>query len=224
MTKVYSLYQIFFCLLIVSNLTACQINPSENEEDDSFSPGESRDLSNIEVAQVKTFCTSITQYRKVVKSSQINDQVTLAVTSNSCDDQNLSTQTYSAIYDQTIEGTLYYQSADDLCYERIWTEQVQPLKTFCMGVLGGQTQDRIQIDLSLYVFSAAVDNSYGTKVTIREFSVNPNNSSDYTFQSNHDLYVYTLSNNGNYGKVMNYAKEILCDDNKSIQHCSQMEQ
>lgn len=204
-------------------LGSCQLNTGVQEEDKNFSPGQSRSLSNVETLQIKTFCTSLSQYRKVVKSSQLNADVNLKIVSNSCSDTSLSTNNYDAVYDQTVEGTLYYQSADDLCQERIWTDEVEPVKEYCEYINGGQSEDRITKDLSLYVFAAASDATNGTTVTIKEFAIDSTDSSKYTFQRSHSLSVYTKSVNGDYGKVMSYTMEERCSNSDNTRYCQQSE-
>jgi hypothetical protein len=201
--------------------TSCQYG-SSNDDDISYSPGNERQIDNIEATRIEIFCQSIQRYRKVLKSTGINQDVDLTITANTCSDPDLNTTTVEAVYDMTVEGDLYYQASEDVCEEKIWTEKVAPLGQYCNQLATGKRSDRIQVDLSLYVFAASADSTYGTKVILREFSVDPDTKST-TFQRAHTMITQTNVKNSSYGKVVNYALEERCADNDNTRYCSQVE-
>lgn len=209
-----------FVTLALIIFSSCQYG-STTEDDISYTPGNERQIDNIEATRIEIFCQATQRYRLVLKSTGINKDVDLTINENTCADSDLTTKTVEAVYDMTVEGDLYYQAGETICEEKIWTDRVQPLLSYCGQLSGGNRSDRIQIDLSLYTFNASADSTYGTKVIIREFAVDPDNGST-TFQRAHTLLTQTVLKNSSYGKVMSYTLEERCEGD-TTRYCSQVE-
>lgn len=210
--------RILFCLLfglLINN--SCNKGSQDKGIND---PGTERDLNKTEISLVKSFCKSITQRRKVITSSKINDQIQLTIKKNECDNQDLETQSFTAIYDKDLSGKLYFQSAGDLCTKVVWTDEIEPLTSYCDAINNGEKSDRIKIDLSLYVFDLKKENGQ-TLSNIYEYSMDVNDNNSTTFQAGHQLYTNTTSSSNSYGRVFKYRLEEKCTNSSLIISCEQ---